>query len=251
MQCGTCGAENTDQTKICRQCGNPLQHEPSAARPDPQASADTPFIQPTPVSGVGDVRPNAFNLAPPEHDLIDLTVRAAPIALGIILLLGLLIGGAYYYTHRGHELAELAVLPPPLVPKDTPQAPAPGAATPAAGNAPAPSDATPPATAASSTESESSAEPPPKGKPGARDRARSKQPALRLQRNMENRSGYRAEFKNIFDQTLETRVYASEKIRRKALERWREDKTIIEPNGALNDKYVVKHQPSPMPGFEY
>jgi hypothetical protein len=223
-----------------------LKHESSEPAHQQASPPEPPFIQPTLASGSARLPPDGLNVPVGErHPLAFLA--AAGIGL---LLLGLLSASAYFYSHRGSDLAELAALPssnkPPAVASVMPRA---------ASHLP-PSEAM---QAQASPPASSAAVPPAAGNPGENppartkqaERKRTRQSATHAQRNAENRSGFRAEFRNIFGQTLETRIYASEKMRERALARWREDKAIIEPNGTLNEKYVVKHKPSPMPGFDH
>ena len=62
---------------------------------------------------------------------------------------------------------------------------------------------------------------------------------------------YHAQFKGAFGLVLlEERRYHSAEMKQKALELWDKEQKILEPDGTINDKYVVKPQkPRGIPGF--
>lgn len=62
-------------------------------------------------------------------------------------------------------------------------------------------------------------------------------------------SGYKVAFKVGFGQLAETRTYPSKQMRNRALELWTLEQKILEPDGTVNDKYVLKEAEfSPIPG---
>ena len=62
-------------------------------------------------------------------------------------------------------------------------------------------------------------------------------------------SGYKVAFKVGFGQLAETRTYPSKQMRNRALELWTLEQKILEPDGTVNDKYVLKEAEfRPIPG---
>jgi len=55
---------------------------------------------------------------------------------------------------------------------------------------------------------------------------------------------YYATFKGAFGITVEKRSYHSEQMKQKALDLWEREKKILEPDGSINDKYVLKPKPA-------
>jgi len=61
--------------------------------------------------------------------------------------------------------------------------------------------------------------------------------------------GYKVAFKVGFGQLVETRTYPSKQMRNRALELWTLEQKILEPDGTVNDRYVLKENEfSPIPG---
>jgi|GEM_PF-1959976 len=61
--------------------------------------------------------------------------------------------------------------------------------------------------------------------------------------------GYVVTFKRVWGQVVEERIYPSSEMSRRALELWRREGKILEPNGKINEAYVVKPKTfSPIPG---
>lgn len=62
-------------------------------------------------------------------------------------------------------------------------------------------------------------------------------------------TGYKVAFKVGFGQLVETRTYPSKQMRNRALELWTLEQKILEPDGTVNDKYVLKEDEfRPIPG---
>ena len=62
-------------------------------------------------------------------------------------------------------------------------------------------------------------------------------------------TGYKVAFRVGFGQLAETRTYPSKQMRNRALELWTLEQKILEPDGTVNDKYVLKKAEfSPIPG---
>lgn len=62
-------------------------------------------------------------------------------------------------------------------------------------------------------------------------------------------TGYKVAFKVGFGQLAETRTYPSKQMRNRALELWTLEQKILEPDGTVNDKYVLKEAEfRPIPG---
>jgi hypothetical protein len=63
--------------------------------------------------------------------------------------------------------------------------------------------------------------------------------------------GYVVTFKRVWGQVVEERIYPSGEMSRRALELWHREGKILEPNGKINETYVVKPKTfSPIPGHE-
>lgn len=55
--------------------------------------------------------------------------------------------------------------------------------------------------------------------------------------------GYHVSFKGPFGITVEKRTYPTEQMRQQALDLWDREKKILEPDGSINDKYVLRSKP--------
>ena len=62
--------------------------------------------------------------------------------------------------------------------------------------------------------------------------------------NAQPEAVYEAKFKGVFGITIEERLYPTEEMRENALELWASERKILEPDGTINEKHVVKQPES-------
>ena len=92
-------------------------------------------------------------------------------------------------------------------------------------------------------------DPPPRDDPAPPSLAAQADTQPEVSAAAESGESYPANFNLALGVIVETRTYPSKKMKQRAMELWASEKKILEPDGSINDKYVLKKSDfSPIPG---
>ena len=92
-------------------------------------------------------------------------------------------------------------------------------------------------------------DPPARDEPAPPPLAAQADPQPETSATAESNERYQANFNLALGVIVETRTYPSKKMKQRAMELWATEKKILEPDGSINDKYVLKKSDfSPIPG---
>ena len=255
MLCRWCGIDNSEHSQVCLHCGQALQPADCTSGPAIQTEPSIPAALPGPPEAQA---ADLCALAIDHFRLIQsspaepFTGKTMPVIAGMAALLAVMSGGTYYFTHRSSNIAEIVALER------------------LAGTA----NTSPPSNTAEISSPERNAggyspmeQLPASAKTAAPDTPNSKivavpgstqsQPAATAHPHARHvlplkakaaKSRFKAKFKDVFGQVVETRVYPSRKMWRQAHELWDRERIILEPDGSLTEKNIAPSNPSLIPG---